>query len=408
MSLPPLRRNRDFMLLQAGQLLSDAGSQATTIAYPLLALAITGSAAKAGLVSFARLVPSALFSLPAGLAADRHDRRRLMIGADAVRGVAMAGLAAAIVTGSVEFWQLPLVAFVEGTGTAVFYAAQPGALRAVVPVPQLPAAFGVREARSAVVRLLGPLAGGALFGVARAAPFIADAASYICSTASLIAMRTPFQQRGERSADGALARLAEGFRFLWGRPFLRDCAFIYGLGNFALPGVFLVIVVVGQDQGLSSARIGALFTVFGICTLIGSVASPLFRRHCSMRTIVWIELWTWLGTAAFLIWPNVYVLLAGILPQAVAMPVTDSVVVGYRVAVTPDRLIGRVESVRATISLAIAPLGPLVAGLLLESVSPRETVAFFTGVSALLLAWGMLSPAIRRAPTLAELGTAVG
>jgi hypothetical protein len=406
--LQPLRRNRDFVLLQAGQMLSDAGSQATTIAYPLLALAITGSAAQAGLVGFARLVPSALFSIPAGLAADRHDRRRMMIGADVIRSLAMAALALAIVADEVAFWQLPVVAFIEGAGSAVFYAAQAGAVRSVVPVAQLPDAFGIREARSATVRLLGPFVGGAMFGVARALPFAVDAVSYACSTASLVAMRTPFQQTGERSADGIRARLAEGFRFLWGRPFLRTCAFLYGLGNFALPGIFLVIVVVGEAQGLSSARIGVLFTVFGLCTLVGSVASPVFRRRLSMRTILWIELWAWMGSAAFLVWPNVYVLVAGILPQAVAMPVTDSVVVGYRVAVTPDRLVGRVESVRSTISLSIAPLGPLVAGLLLETVSARATVGVFTAVSAVLLAWGMLSPAIRRAPSLSELGTVVG
>ena len=66
-------------------------------------------------------------------------------------------------------------------------------------------------------------------------------------------------------------------------------------------------------------------------------------------------------------------LTAAILPQAVVIPVTNSVVVGYRVAVTPDRLLGRVETVRSTISLLIAPLGPLAAGLLLErDLGPRD------------------------------------
>src|SRR5688572_7005158 len=73
----PLWRNRDFVLLEAGRLLSSAGNQISFIAYPLLALAETGSPAKAGLVSFARLLPSLLFSLLAGVAADRYDRRKL-------------------------------------------------------------------------------------------------------------------------------------------------------------------------------------------------------------------------------------------------------------------------------------------------------------------------------------------
>jgi MFS family permease len=122
-----------------------------------------------------------------------------------------------------------------------------------------------------------------------------------------------------------------------------------------------------------------------------------------MRTILLIELWTWLGSAAFLIWPNVYVLTAGILPQAIAMPVTDSVVTGYRLAVTPDRLLGRVESVRSSIALLVSPLGPLLAGFLLSTVSVRATVAVFTACGLVLAVWGTLSPSIRKAPSLDEL-----
>src|SRR2546430_489734 len=64
----PLRRNRDFVLLQIGQALSTVGSEASGIAYTLLVLALTGSPAKAGLAGFARLVPLALFARPAGVA----------------------------------------------------------------------------------------------------------------------------------------------------------------------------------------------------------------------------------------------------------------------------------------------------------------------------------------------------
>ena len=96
-------------------------------------------------------------------------------------------------------------------------------------------------------------------------------------------------------------------------------------------------------------------------------------------------------------------LLAGILPTAIAIPVSDSVVTGYRIAVTPDRLIGRVEGVRTTISLAVAPLGPLAAGVLLGDVSPRATVAVFAACGLALAVWGTLSPAIRNAPSLADL-----
>jgi Transmembrane secretion effector len=399
----PLWRNRDFVLMQAGRLLSTAGTESTTIAYPLLVLALTHSPAQAGVVTFARLLPSAVLALPAGLAADRWDRRRLMIGADVVRAVAMASLGAAIVAGDVAFWWIAAVALVEGCGSVVFTSAQAGALRAVVPARQLPTAVGAEEARNAAVRLAGPPVGGFLFGIGRAVPFLVDAASYTASIVSLGAMRTPFQERREAAGASLRAQIADGFRFLWGHPFLRTCAFLYGFGNFTLPGVFLVVVVVGERQGLSGGRIGLLFAVFGACTLAGSLLSPLLRRALSMRTILWIELWAGLGSAAFLVRPDVYVLTAGMLPLGVAMPVTDSVVVGYRIAVTPDRLLGRVEGVRRNISLLLAPLGPLVAGVLLSAVSAQATIAVFLALAVVLVLWGMLSPSIRHAPSLAEL-----
>jgi MFS family permease len=370
------------MLLQIGQLLSNVGTQTTSIAFPLLVLAVTHSPAKAGIVGFARSLPWVLFALPAGLAADRWSRRRLMILADGVRVLAIGTLAVTILLDRVSFWEVVVVAFVEGIGSALFFGAQPGALRAVVPAHQLPAAAAAETGRQAVVRLAGPPLGGALFALARAVPFVVDALSYAFSTLSLLAMRTPFQEEREPHLSSLRSRLAEGFHFVWSQPFLRTCALLFGLANFIGPGVLFAVVVIGKDQGLSGGEIGALIAVFGVLLL---------------------ELWTWLGCAVFLIWPNVYVLTAGILPTALAIPSTDSVVHGYRIAMTPDRLLGRAESVRSLISLTIAPLGPLVAGVLLSTASARATIALFAVTGLVLAVWGTLSPSIRAAPSLDQL-----
>ena len=402
----PLRRNRDFMLLQAGQLLSNTGTQATSIAYPLLVLALTHSPAKAGLVAFARALPAAFLGLPAGVAADRWNRKHLMIAADVVRALAIAFLAATILLHHIAFWEIPIVAFVEGAGSALFSAAQAGAMRAVVPLRQLPAATGAKTGRDAAVLLAGPPLGGALFSLARAVPFVVDALSYACSTVALLAMRTPFQQQRVRGAASLRTEVTEGFRFLWAQPFLRTCAFLFALGNFIGPSILFVLVVVGRRQGLSGGTIGALIAAFGACLLLGSFLSPLVRRMLPVRGILLLELWTWLGCALFLVDQSVYVLAASILPSALAIPSTDSVVHGYRIAMTPDRLLGRAESVRSTISLSIAPLGPLAAGILLATVSARLTIAFFAAFALLLALWGTLSPSIRTAPSLDELAEA--
>lgn len=399
----PLRKNRDFVLLQSGQLLSNVGSQTTQIAYPLLVLALTHSPAKAGIVAFARALPMWLFALPAGLAADRFSRKRLMIVSDVIRTATVTALAVAVLVHHVAYWEIPVVAFVEGAGAALFGGAQMGALRSVVPRPQMPMATNVLTARIAIVRLAGPPLGGLLFGIARSLPFLADAASYAASTGSLIAMRTPFEEKRERESAPMLHSLVEGLRFLWSSPFLRTIVGIFTLSQIVFPGVSLAVVVIGKRQGLSSGEIGALVAVFGVFLLVGSVIAPFMRRILPTHALIVLEFWTWAGCALFLVWPSVYVLTASIVPTALAIPTTDSIVWPYQLSLTPDRLVGRTAAAISSLTSGAGALGPLLAGFLLASVSARTTVAVLAGFGLAMAVWGTLSPAIRAAPSLDEL-----
>jgi MFS family permease len=402
-TLVPLRRNRDFVLLQVGQTLSTIGSESTAIAYPLLVLAVTGSPAQAGVVGFARIVPWALFGVAAGVLADRLNRKRVMIVADVVRLVAVSSLVAALAAGHVSVLQIVLVAFVEGSMLVFFNIAELGALRSVVPARQLPAAAAAEQARYSTVTLVAPPLGGSLFGLGRTLPFVADAVSYVFSLGSLLAMRTPFQEVREKDEVPVRAQLAEGLRWLWGHRFFRACALLFSWTNLIFEALFLVLIVASRRQGLSSAQIGALIAVFGVCSLLGSVAAPKITRRVSMRTLIIGSFWLQLGFAVFILKPNVYVLLAGVMPMAFMTPAVNSAVIGYRTAVVPDRLTGRVGGVARTIALCTAAFGPLSAGLLLHSLSPRETVGIYAAFMLFLCVLASLNSSIRNAPSLSEL-----
>jgi hypothetical protein len=217
-------------------------------------------------------------------------------------------------------------------------------------------------------------------------------------------MRTPFQEERE-SGPGANLRgqLAEGFRWLWGHRFLRTCAVLFTWLNLVFEALLLVIIVAGRRQGLSSGEIGLLVAVVGACLLAGSALAPTLQRTLSMRALVIGGFWINVCVAVFLVEPNVYVLLAGAVPSVLITPSVNAVVIGYRTAIVPDRLVGRVTSVMRTLALFGAPLGPLVAGLLLGSFSARETVAVFAGILFVLALIATASPSIRAAPSLAEL-----
>jgi predicted MFS family arabinose efflux permease len=312
-------------------------------------------------------------------------------------------LVVAISLHRISFAPIAIVAFVEGTMYVFFNVAEIGALRSVVQGRQLPAAAAAEQARYSTVLLVAPPLGGSLFGLGRALPFLTDAVSYVFSLASLLAMRTPFQEEREHEQVPLRTQLAEGFRWLWSHRFLRTCALLFTWVNLVFEGVFLVTIVVGRRQGLSGGQIGLLIAVIGLCALVGSLISPRLQRLLSMRTFVVGSLWLQLCIVAFVVKPSVYVLVAGTLPAALFGPSVNAIIIGYRVAVVPDRLTGRVNSVARTIALCGMPFGPLAAGLLLGSFSARTTVAIFAGFLLVLCVFASLSASIRNAPSLDDL-----
>lgn len=396
--LVPLRRNRDFVLFQTGQLLSAIGTNIATIAYPLLTLAVTHSAAKAGIVGFAQFLPLVLFALLAGVLADRGDRKRLMIAADVLRALFVGSLAASLLLDRIAFWQIVVVSFVEATGGVLFGAGRSAVFNSVVPNEQLAAAASTEEGRLSVVRLAGPPAGGALFGIGRAVPFVADAVSYAASTVSLLMMRTPLQRQRETADTHVFAEAAEGVRFVWGNPFLRLTTLMLLLGNFSAAGVSLAVVILAKQHGLSGTGVGILVALVGATTLLGATLSPLVRRVLSPRAILLSEFWASLALTSFLIWPNVYVLATAFAFQAFFFANTDAAVRTYWYRVTPEHLIGRVPSAMGNVMVLAVPLGPLAAGLLIESASPRAAVALFLAVTLVAAVAGTLSRATRALP----------
>ena len=125
------------------------------------------------------------------------------------------------------------------------------------------------------------------------------------------------------------------------------------------------------------------------------MAAPAITRRLSMRTLVISGFWLQLGFAVFLVKPSVYVLLAGSLPMAFFIPAVNAAVIGYRTAVVPDRLTGRVGGIARTIALCTAAFGPLSAGFLLHSLSARTTVAVYAVFMLLLCVLGTWNLSIR-------------
>jgi MFS family permease len=388
------------MLLWSGQTLSGLGSQISFVAYPLLVLALTGSPAKAGVVGFAKTVPFALLALPAGALADRVNRKKLMVACDGVRALALASIPIALANGGVPYTLIVAVAFIDGSGYVVSQVAERGALRQLVPREQLGEAVARNESRMFAAMLAGPPLGGLLFGIARSVPFLTDAASYAASTTSMLLIKASFQ---ESRAESERRGLADGLRWLWRERFFRSCALLFAAGNPLFTALYLLIVVLARQHHASSALVGVMLGIAAAGGLLGALLAPTLQRRVSIRTVLIGESCVMALVLPLLLLTREAVLLGLIVAAAEFLtPVTNSIVVSYRVALAPDRLQGRVQAAATLLSSSATWLGPLAVGFMLQNTGASTTILGTCGWALLLAAAAILTPVFRHPPSLTQ------
>jgi MFS family permease len=443
----PLRRNRDFQLLWGGQAVSLLGSQTSRIAYPLLVLAITGSPAKAGIAGFAAMLGYLLFPLPAGGLADRHDRKRIMIGCDVIRLLAVGSVAVAGWAAHITYVQVLVAGFIEGAATVFFSLAERAALPMLVHQSQRSVAIGRNEARQNAAQLAGPALGGALFGLARAAPFTADALSYLASLVTLPFIKAPTQV--SRSASAATpsaaspatpsaaspatpsaaspatsaagsaatsaagsapdvsrrlrAELGAGLAWTWREPFLRYSALFAAAVNILLQVLTLGLIVLARHDGASAAQVGLIVGCMGAGGLAGAVAAPWFQRRIPAGVIITGCMWTWAILLTLIVLVRVPLWLCPIVAAfGFVGPSWNVSVQTYRMQITPNEMLGRTSSVALQIAWGVIPLGSLLAGLLLGALSPSAAMTVIAaGMAVTAVAATALAPvrdAGRRSP----------
>src|SRR5438132_8531750 len=254
-----LWRNRDYVLLWSGQMVSSIGTQVSMLAFPLLILAITHSPAQAGIIAALRGLPYALFILPAGALVDRWDRKRVMILCDTGRVLALGSIPVALVLGHLTIIQLAIVSLVEGTLFTFFGLAETACLPQVVTREQLPGAAAQNMVLDSVSGMIGPSFGGILYGIGRAIPFLTDAISYGVSVLSLFFIKKQFQEERDAKPIHLWAEIGEGLTWLWRAPVIRFIALLTGGLILPVSGYALILIVMAQGQHASSFAIGLIF-----------------------------------------------------------------------------------------------------------------------------------------------------
>jgi MFS family permease len=393
----PLRRNRDYMLVWAGQGVSELGSQISTVAYPLLVLSLTGSPGKAGVVGLAATLPVPLLALPAGWLADHLDRKRLMLTCDAIRAVALAALTIAVFSGGVAYGVVAAVAFVDGALLTVSFVTERGVLRRLVAPEQLSAAVAQNETAFYASSIVGPPLGGLLFAIARALPFLADAVSYAFSATATLLTRSRFQPERTEPRGSLVAEFTSGLRWLWRRPLLRTCSLLTAAINPTWRALYLLLVVLAKRHGASSSLIGVMFAMIAAAGLLGGLlASSRVASRVSVATAVRVDTWT-----MALLMPLLLIaqgtLFTAVVVALIEFPaaLVNSAVEGLRGTLAPEHMQGRVHAAAGTLSQSLGWAGPLVIGLALEHFSSTASILVLCGWALATALAAALLPSMR-------------
>ncbi|MEV4166724.1 MFS transporter [Nonomuraea dietziae] len=393
----PLWRNRDFLLLWWGQAASALGSTMAALVYPLLALLAGGSATAAGLVGLAGVGAGAIVRLPSGVLADRWPRKRIMICSDAIRALVVGSVATALIFDGLTLPHLVLAAVLTGVCDVLFDSAQAVAVRHVVPVEQLPRAVAQNEARAHVAGLVGQPLGGLLYGFGVVVPVLVDAFSYLLSGVLNLLIRNPLSDPPTAAPRRAWRHdLAVGMRYVWSQPYLQASMLAAAGFQLVFTGLTLAIIASAKIQGSAAVHIGMAFALGGIGGIGGAWAAGRVQARFAPSTLVYGFGWTAALCVAAMGWvANPYVLGALLALVYFAATPANAMLMALQIHVTPPELHGRVLSAAMFIASCAAPLGPPLAGVLLDRVGITPAFLALAVLTGAITVAMHLSPAIR-------------
>jgi MFS family permease len=371
--------------------LSNLADGIVKVALPLVAIRFTDSPTLIAGLAFALMIPWLLFALPAGALADRLDRRRAMLGANAARAGLLVVLALTVTVDIGSIWALYVVAFCLGVTETIYDTSAQSILPQVVSRDQLSRANGrLFAAELTANEFVGPPLGGFLVAAGVALAFATPAAFWAVAVGVLLLVRGPFRIERDRRTT-MRADIAEGLRFLWRHRLLRTLAVMVGVFNFATNAVWgiLVLYAVGPASavGLSEPAFGLLLATVAAGSLLGFlIAERVEQRLGRARSLLLTILGSSLLVGAPALTANPFLIGAAFFVGGTSNAIWNVITVSLRQLVTPDRLLGRLNSGYRLVAWGTRPLGAVAGGVLAQAFGLRSVFAIMAPLALALVA----------------------
>jgi len=341
-----------------------------------------------GLVSAIGMTPTLLFTLFAGVIADRFDKRRILIATQSGAMLLALTLGVLYTTGMIHLWHIMVLAALLGLVFAFDMPTRQAFVKDMVGPEDLVNAIALNSSIFNGARIVGPGIAGVLIAIPSigyAGAFFANAASYLAVIAGIVAIRLTPHPRALSEAN-VWEHMREGFRYVIGHRTIRLILVVMAIISvFGFSYIVEMPVIVGQvlhrnvgSYGLllSFGGAGALIATLILATMAGRVRKGAVMLYGSLLfSLALIAMKT---TTSFYVFAVFLSLVSG------GLVVCSASINSLIQEITPDHLRGRVISMWAFIFAGFAPVGALYAGTLAHYSTPTMPV-FVGGIVILLL-----------------------
>lgn len=380
-----------FRRLFAGATASLLGDAIIVVAVGLYVQQLTGSASDTGLVLFAYTAPLVIAVPVGGVVADRMPRQRVLVLSDAVRAACHGLLAVLILSGAIEVWHMVVIGAVFSTAEAFFRPAFTGLVPQTVDEALIQEANSVVGVSREVTFFLGPaLATALVLGLGAGTAFALDAALYLVS--ALLVGGVVGRERGEPVAAASfLTELREGLSAVRERAWVWVTIVVFALALLVAVAPFFTLGAgIAADRYGDPAVYGYAEMAFGGGTALGALVALVWRPVHPLRSGLLLAL-PW--PAAFLVYALVPPLPVVLVAMALGGAGVGLFGVWWETALaqrTPPHLLSRVGAWDVMGSLALLPLGFVLAGPVAEAVGATETLAVGSAIALVALVLGLV------------------
>jgi DHA3 family tetracycline resistance protein-like MFS transporter len=389
-----LAKHREPRLLVTGQTISQFGDGVALVALTLLVLDTTHSASKLAWFVAARMTPLVIFLLVGGAIVDRFSRRILLLISDCVRAILTAILVVLIATGHLKFGELLIFAVLFGTFDAVFMPCITALTPEIVPEELLPAMNAVRPLSNNLMgNMIGPAVGGVIYAASTSWAIGVDCATFLVSACALFLMKpTPTPHRSPGSS--MLAEIKEGIRYVRATRWLRTGLVAAGIANAVMfsPMAVLIPFLLRHTFHDSKVVVGYTFAVMGLSGAVGALVASNLKTPRRRIRVMW-TFWTISSLSGLIVGfaTNFWEVMIFPLVASPLLLLGNVIWQSMMQTEVPRDLLGRASSVDWFMSLGLAPIGLVVAGLLATEWGVRTYFVVVSLLSAAPGIWIILS-----------------